>query len=107
MRKYDGLRNANPNRVPVLLTANKAAADALNLRFKRMLVDTDMPYGAFLNKLRSGSAIQPRDSLCVLLNTHGGPIIPTPSETMGQLDTKYANGDGALHATYSVESTFG
>ena len=108
LAKYQLQRTQHPDSVPVLLhSLNKQhEIEPLRARYQRMLVRKNMTHAQLLNRLRRACNVQPREALVVLYGT-SNPVLPTPATLMSQIDAQFTEEDGAVHATYALENTFG
>ena len=106
--KYQLQRTQHPDSVPVLLHAisSQHRIEALQARYQRMLVRKNMTHGQLLHRLRQACQVNPREALVVLYGTDA-PVLPTPATLMSQIDRQFTEEDGAVHATYTLENTFG
>jgi len=103
-RKLEGekIRKKYPDRVPVIV--EKAKHSRLqDLDKKKYLVPCDLTVSQFYFLIRKRVHLKPEDALFFFVNN----VIPSTSETMGNLYEEHKEEDNFIYIAYSEESVYG
>ena len=92
LRKY-------PTRVPVILNCSKN----VTIKKRKYLVPIEITCGQFLYILRKYMDVKPEQAIFIFVNN----ILPTTSDTIGNVYNTHKNEDLFLYVFITKENTFG
>lgn len=95
------IRKRHPNRVPLIMHKHHTCAYTLDKT--KYLVPLDITVQQFMLVLRKRLRLTPGDAVFLL---HRNTLL-AGDDSIGAIHTKYGEGDGSLHLTYTSENTFG
>ena len=96
------IRAKFPDRVPIIVERNVNSTIA-EIDKTKYLVPHDLTVGQFVYIIRKRVKLDSSEALFIFINN----VLPTTSQTLGQVYQEYQNKDGFLYVTYSGENTFG
>ena len=105
--EFKRINEKYPERIPVIvekLESSKPSEDLPDLEKKKFLVPRNITFGQFLYIIRSRIQLSSEKALFVFVNNN---VIPTTSDTLEIIYSKYKDEDGFLYCGFSGESTFG
>ena len=105
--EFKRIHDKYPERIPVIvekLKSSKSNEELPDLEKKKFLVPRNITFGQFLYIIRSRIQLSPEQALFVFVNNS---IIPTTSDTLEIIYSKYKDEDGFLYCGFSGESTLG
>ncbi len=91
------------DRVPIIVEKNASSKQTPDIDKNKFLVPNELTLGQFIFIIRKRIKLNPEQGLFVFIDNKS----PTASELMISLYEKYANADGMLYVSYSIENTFG
>ena len=97
------LREKYPDRIPIII--KKARGCKLpELEKNKYIVPNETSFGQFIHVIRKRIKLNGEQSIfCFVNNT----VLPTTTETCGELYEKHKSDDGFLYVIYQGENTFG
>ena len=96
------LRTTYPDRIPIILEKDPNAKIP-RLQKVKFLVPCVLHVSEFLYFIRTQIKLNPEDSIFFFIQD----VLPSSSDTMMEVHTKYAHKDGFLYVIYTTENTFG
>lgn len=101
--EIDKLRAKYPGRVPIFVKKSNNARDIPNIPKSKFLAPSNLSVGQFIYIIRRQISLPPEKALFIFVNN----TLPTSSALLSELYATHKSPDGALHITYTSESTFG
>jgi GABA(A) receptor-associated protein len=93
-----------PDRIPVICEKNKnATKDCPNIDKNKYLLSSDLTVGQFIYVIRKRLNISAKKALFLFI----ADMIPSSTNDMLSLYTRYKDVDNFLYINYSFENTFG
>jgi len=96
------LKEQYKNRVPIIVEIGSNSN--LKLDKNRYISPKDISLGAFLNEVRKKSSIKPEEAIFMFCDDN--VLVPT-NHLISQVYERYADDDGFLYLTVTLENTFG
>jgi GABA(A) receptor-associated protein len=96
----------HPTRVPCWIDkaeGDKSLPEVVDGR-KKYLIEKDMTVGQVMYVIRKRVNITEKMAIFLFID---GNVLPTSTQTAGELYKQYKRNDGLLYLTYRAESTFG
>lgn len=91
------------DKVPIIVEKSANSKQTPNIDKNKFLVPNDLTLAQFIFIIRKRIRINPEQGLFVFIDNK----LPNSSELMISLYEEYANADGMLYISYSIENTFG
>lgn len=93
-----------PDKLPIICErSQKASSDCPFIDKKKYLIPRDLTVGQFIYVIRKRLRLPPEKALFLFINE----TIPTTSQYMEVIYSRYKDSDGFLYVSYTFENTFG
>lgn len=100
MKKYPGRVVIYVDKMP------NSKSNLKSLKSHKFLVPDDLSFQQFTCTIRKNLQLTPEIALFYFIGEKRN-IMPTPTQTIGELYSEYKNLDGRLYVYYETESVFG
>lgn len=97
------LRVKYPGMIPIFVSKALHARNTPEIKKQKFLVPVDYTVANVIYIIRKYMNIRPEQSIFLFINHH----LPSTMLTMGEVEHLYADKDGLLRITYTLENTFG
>ena len=97
------IRAKFPDRIPIIVEKSRNCTVIPDIDKNKYLVPSDLTVGQFIYVIRKRIKLDASESLFIFVNN----VLPTTSQTLGQLYQDYKDADGFLYFAIQGQSTFG